>query len=265
MKLSRFLPLLLLAVPAFALDEYQPAEEGLIAVDMDNSLDWGRGSYDENGSLKSPEGSPLTWSPSVQLRMGLPNLTEISVVLPMAVMNSAALQASDWDWGFYESSLGFKLGIEDWGVAVVGGVQFPLGSRNIIGDDLRWHFTVGGIGHWQRKNFLFDGSATWTATPANDKGIRRGDLWEFIARPQYKLDSTFTPYVGLVTDLQLPGKINDKRDGVYSHVATIQPGTFIQLGDEWVGELQAPVTLLGDYPQSASVGVYVGLTLLMGP
>jgi len=265
MKYRRFLPLLLVALPAHALDEYQPAEEGVIAVDVMNSLDWGRGSYDPDGSLQDPVGSPFTWSPGVQMRLGLPNLTEISLVVPAAVLNKDALGEAEGDWGFYESSLGFKLGVEDWGVAVVGGVDFPIGTRKVIGDDLRWRFTAGGIGHWERKKFHIDGSVTWTVTPADDKGVRRGDEWKFIARPAWQVNDIVSPYLGGVATLTTPGKINDKRDGVYSHLLTLQPGAIFDLSEEWSCEVQAPVTVVGDYPEAASAGVYLGVTYNLIP
>lgn len=87
MKRARSLSLLLVAAPVFALDEYQPADEGVIAVDFMNSLDWRLGDYDSKGTLQTPEGNPWVWSPSAQLRLGLPNYTEISVEVPAAVMN----------------------------------------------------------------------------------------------------------------------------------------------------------------------------------
>lgn len=261
----RLVALLLVAVPAFALDEYQPAEEGVIAVDLRNAFDWGLGEYDPEGSLREPEGSPFVWSPGVQVRLGLPNLTEISLELPLAVLNKDALGADEGDWGFEQSRLGFKLGIEDWPVAVVGAVDFPLGHTAIIGDEPRWRFLVGGIAHWERKKFVIDGSVTWTVTPANEDGIRRGDVWEVLARPQYKFNSVLTPYLGGIATVTTAGKVNEVRDGQMSRLFTLQPGTFIGLNEEFIAEVQAPVTVAGDWPEAASAGIYVGLTYLMGP
>lgn len=265
MKCARSLFLLLVAAPVFALDEYQPADEGVIAVDLMNSLDWRIGDYDREGTLQTPEGNPWVWSPAAQLRLGLPNYTEISVEVPMAVMNKDELGESEGDWGFYQSSLGFKLGHEDWKVALVGGVEFPMGTREMVGDDLRWKFKAGGIGHWEYKKFLIDGMILWTVTPADDDGIARGDVWEFLARPQYAVTESITPYLGVVADIELPGDDNGKRDGEVSHLVTLQPGCFYELNDEWSFEFQAPVSVKGDWPQSAYAGVYAGVTLNMGP
>ena len=265
MKLSRCLALLLVAAPVFALDEYQPAEEGVIAVDLYNSVDWILGDYDGGGTIQTPQGNPWIWSPAVQLRLGLPNYTEISVEVPAAVMNKDALGEDEGDWGFYQSSLGFKLGIEDWKVALVGGVEFPMGTREMVGDDLRWKFKAGGIGHWEYKKFLIDGMVLWTVTPADNDGIARGDVWTFSARPQYAVTDALTPYLGVVADLELAGDDNGKRDGNVSHLVTLQPGLFFDLNDEWSFDFQAPVTVKGDYPQTATAGVYVGVTLNMGP
>jgi len=265
MKFRRSLSLLLLAAPVFALDEYQPADEGVIAVDLTNSFDKGLGLYDMDGGLVAPQGGPFSWNPGLQVRLGLPNLTEISVVVPMSVRNADAMGAEEGDWGFGQSSLGFKLGLEDWGVAMVGGVEFPMGSKEMVGDDLRWRFLAGGIAHWERKKFLIDGSVVWTVTPTDNKGVRRGDEWEIIARPQYKLNAVVTPYLGVVGDLVLPGKVDEKRFGEVSHLVTLQPGTFLTLNDEWSFEVQAPVTVKGDWPQEGTVGLFLGATFNMGP
>jgi hypothetical protein len=265
MHLRRSLSLLLLAAPVFALDEFQPADEGVIAVDLMNSFEKPLGLFDLDGNLVAPQGGPFVWNPGVQVRLGLPNLTEISVVVPMSVRNADAMGADEGDWGFGQSSLGFKLGIEDWGVAMVGGVEFPMGSKEMVGDDLRWRFLAGGIGHWERKKFKIDGSVVWTATPTDDKGVRRGDEWRFIARPQLQLNPMFRPYLGLVGDLQLAGKVDEKRTGEVSHLLTLEPGTFVTLNEEWSFQVQAPVTVKGDWPQSGVAGIYIGTTFNMGP
>lgn len=265
MKFVRSLSLLLVAAPIFALDEYQPAEEGVIAVDLMNSVDWGLGAYDSDGTLQTPEGNPWSWSPGVQLRLGLPNYTEISVEVPAVFMNKDALGEKEWDWGFYQSTLGFKLGLEEWKVAMVGALEFPMGTEKMVGDDLRWKFKVGGIGQWGYKQFSIDGMVLWTATPADDKGVARGDLWTFVARPQYALTPMIKPYLGAVADLELAGDDNGKRVGTVSHLVTLEPGCFLSVNDEWRFEIQAPVTVKGDWPQAASAGVYVGATLSMGP
>lgn len=261
----RLVVLLLAAVPTFALDEYQPAEEGVIAVDLQNSLDWGIGDYDPEGTLREPFGSPLAWRPGVQVRLGLPNLTEISLELPLAVLNKDALGAKEGDWGFDQSRLGFKLGIEDWPVAVVGAVDFPMGHSVIVGDEPRWRFLAGGIAHWERKKFLIDGSVTWTVTPANEDGIRPGDVWEIVARPQYKLNPMFTPYLGGFAAVTTAGKINEVREGQMSRLITLQPGVFVTLDEEWRVELQAPLTVAGDWPESGTAGIYLGITYTMAP
>lgn len=261
----RLAALLLVALPAFALDEFQPAEEGVIAVDLQNGLDWGIGDFDPDGALQEPFGSPLTWSPGVQVRLGLPNLTEISLEVPLAVLNKDALGAKEGDWGFDQSRLGFKLGIEDWPVAVVGAVSFPLGHTVIVGDEPRWRFLAGGIGHWERKKFHLDGSVTWTVTPANEDGIRPGDVWEIVVRPQYHLNTVFTPYLGGVATITTAGKVNEIRDGQMSRLVTLQPGTFVTLGEEWNLVFQAPVTVAGDWPETATAGLYLGITYTMAP
>lgn len=265
MKIARIPSLLLVAVPAFALDEYQPAEEGVIAVDFYNSVDWWLGDYDSDGVIQTPEGNPWAWSPSAQLRLGLPNYTEISLEIPAVFMNKDALGEDEWDWGFYQSTLGFKMGIEEWKVALVGAVEFPMGTEKMVGDDLRWKFKLGGIGNWGYKKFAIDGMVLWTATPADNDGIARGDVWTLSARPQYAVNNLVAPYLGLVADIEMAGDDNGKRDGVVSHLLTLQPGCFLTFNDEWSMDLQAPVTVKGDAPQSATAGVYVGMTLNMGP
>lgn len=265
MKLASSLSLLLVAAPVFALDEFQPADEGVIAVDFMNSVDWTLGDYDSRGNIQEPLGNPWVWSPSAQLRLGLPNYTEISVEVPMAVMNKDALGSDEGDWGFYQSSLGFKLGFEEWKVALLGGVEFPLGSTKMVGDDLRWKFKVGANGHWEYKKFLVDGMVLWTKTPADNDGIARGDVWEFVARPQYAVLPEVTPYLGVVADLEMPGDDNGKRDGQISHLVTLEPGLFFDPTEEWSFEFKVPVTVRGDWPQSATAGIYLGTTLNMGP
>lgn len=261
----RFAALLLVALPAFALDEYQPAEEGVIAVNVQNGLDWGVGEWDPDGGLQDPVGSPLTWSPGLQVRLGLPNLTEISLELPLAVLNKDALGAPEGDWGFAQTRLGFKLGIEDLPIGVVGAVSFPLGHSAIVGDEPRWRFLAGGIGHWERKKFRIDGTVTWTVTPANEDGIRPGDVWQVVARPQYKASPVFTPYLGGVATITTAGKVNEIRTGQMSRLLTLQPGTFVTLDEEWRLELQAPVTVAGDWPEKATAGLYLGITYTMAP
>ncbi|MCB9497623.1 MAG: hypothetical protein H6686_12125 [Fibrobacteria bacterium] len=265
MNLRRLLPMILCAAPAFAIDEYQPAEEGVIAVDLRSGFTQGLGDYDTEGRIIDPVGSPFTWSPGVQVRLGLPNVTEISLQVPLSVMNKDALRADEGDWGFQQPVLGFKLGHEDYKVAVVGAVAFPMGHKVVVGDESRWKFSVGGLAHWDRKAFLVDATVLWTATPADQDGVRRGDEWLLLARPQWRVDSTFTPYLGLVGQVRTAGKVNEIRVGQMSHLVSVQPGTFITFNEEWSAEFQIPVTIAGDWPQSASAGVYAGVTLNMGP
>lgn len=258
-----FRSLLLVSLPALALDEKPLLEQGGMEFGLRFGFDATYEMLDESWNFQdatSPS-PPVAYATEASFKYGMNEKSDLEVTLPWAYRDKdyARLENRTASYGGFDRiQLAAKIGLAKTGAGLVAGFYFPLGHQKIVGFNPEWGFTLGAFGGYKKGNWWTDGLTTWSTTPENSSGFQPGDRTQLLARGGVQLDQGVAPTLAIGYDLVGSSTQKGKETGVSVHRITATPGCLLQLDEDWNLDVRLPVVVAGANTH-ASAGLSVGI------
>jgi hypothetical protein len=258
-----FRSILLVSLPAFALDEKPLLEQGGMEFGFRFGFDATYQMLDESWAFSSAQSpsAPVAYASEAVFKYGMNERSVLEVSLPWALRDKdyASLEGRTESYGGFDRiQLAAKIELAKTGAGLVAGFYFPLGHQKIVGFNPEWGFTLGAFGGYRKGSWWADGLTTWSTTPQTSSGFKPGDMTHLLARAGVQLDQGVAPTFAMAYQHVGSATQNDKETGLEVHRITATPGCLLQLDEEWTLDVRLPV-VVGGANAHASAGLSVGI------
>lgn len=250
------------ATAPFAFDVYLPLAPRTLETDLGYEIDFTTGGYDADGKFQDVgDASPMTQAPSLQLKYGLLPGLDVEAAASMELRNEDANEGTAAS-GLSQPELALKYVHPELGLGGFVNVAFPVGSKEIVGDEPATAITLGLIGGSDFGQLAVNAFGGYVYTTEVEKW--KQDELTVYAQAQYDVSELLGPYLGLGWDKGLVGTWDgDDRPESAWWILTANPGANFVFSDRLSAEASVPVTVAGNNVE-ASWGLYAGVYYTLG-